>query len=139
MRCSSDRPASGNGAEACATAPVLWEETKMNYNERTFNMNIASVCGLREAVIADLIRELQLTSDETTCRHGKYWAKCSQKMMTVSLPFLSEDMIQRSVRKLVDNGIIKVGVFSDDKFDHTYWYTFTAYGEKLLDDGPGLI
>ena len=47
----------------------------MNYNERKFNMNIAAVAGLREAVL------------------------------------------------------------DDDKFDHTYYYTFSAYGEELLDDG----
>ena len=30
----------------------------MNYSERKFNMDIAAVCGLREAVIADFIRGL---------------------------------------------------------------------------------
>ena len=38
------------------------------------------------------------------------------------------------VERLVEKGIMKVGVFNDDKFDHTYWYTFTAYGNELLDD-----
>ena len=32
-------------------------------------------------------------------------------------------------------GIIKVAVLDEDKFDHTYYYTFTKYGEELLDDG----
>lgn len=107
----------------------------MQYNERKFNTDIAAVCGIREAVIADFIRGWQLTSVETTYRHKHFWVKCSQKIMTVHLPFLTEDMVQHSVRKLVDKGIIKVGVFDDDKFDHTYWYTFTDYGEELLDDG----
>ena len=106
----------------------------MNYNERKFNMDIAAVCGLREAVIADFIRGLQFTSDETTYRHGYYWVKCTQKTMTVHMPFLTEDMISNSVKKLVDKGIIKVAVLGNDKFDHTYWYTFTAYGDELLDD-----
>ena len=96
----------------------------MNYNERKFNMDIAAVCGLREAVIADFIRGLQVTSDETTYRHGYFWV----------IPFLTEDMVRHSVNKLVEKGIMKVGVFNDDKFDHTYWYTFTAYGNELLDD-----
>ena len=106
----------------------------MNYNERKFNMDIAAVCGLREAVIADFIRGLQLTSIETTYRHGHLWVKCTQKTMTVHIPFLTEDMVSRSVRRMRDKGIIKIGVFDDDKFDHTYWYTFTDYGEELLDD-----
>jgi DNA-binding HxlR family transcriptional regulator len=43
-------------------------------------------------------------------------------------------MVRHSVNKLVEKGIIKVDVFNEDKFDHTYWYTFTAYGNELLDD-----
>ena len=66
------------------------EETEMNYNERKFNMDIAAVCGLREAVIVDFIRDWLLTSDETTYRHGHLWVKCTQKTMTVHLPFLTE-------------------------------------------------
>ena len=107
----------------------------MNYNERKFNMDIAAAAGLREAVIADFIRGWQITSEETTYRHGRLWVKCTQKTMTVHIPFLTEDMVRHSIKKLVKKGIIKVGVFSDDKFDHTYWYTFTDYGEELLDDG----
>ena len=106
----------------------------MNYNESKFNMDIAAVCGIREAVIADFIRGLQATSDETTYRHGYFWVKCTQKTITVHIPFLTEDMVRHSVNKLVEKGIMKVGVFNYDKFDHTYWYTFTAYGNELLDD-----
>ena len=75
-----------------------------------------------------------VTSDETTYRHGYFWVKCTQKTITVHIPFLTEDMVRHSVNKLVEKGIMKVGVFNDDKFDHTYWYTFTAYGNELLDD-----
>ena len=111
------------------------EETEMNYNERKFNTDIAAVCGLREAVIVDFIRGWLLTSDETTYRHGHLWVKCTQKTMTVHLPFLTEGMVRNSISKLLKKGIINVAKFSDYKFDHTYWYTFTAYGEELLDDG----
>ena len=78
----------------------------MNYNERKFNMDIAAVCGLREAVIVDFIRGWLLTSDETTYRHGHLWVKCTQKTMTVHLPFLTESMVRNSIRKLVKKGII---------------------------------
>ena len=123
------------GRKAICCRPLfIWEEKEMNYNERKFNMDIASVCGLREAVIADFIRDLELTSDDTTVRHGYFWVRCSQKMMTVHMPFLTEDMVRHSVRKLVDKGILKVAVLNNDRFDHTYWYTFTAYGDELLDD-----
>ena len=106
----------------------------MNYNEMRFNTDIALVCGLREAVIACFLRDMQAKSTETTYRYGYFWVKCTQKMMTVHMPFLTEDMVSNSVKKLADKGIIKVAVLSNDKFDHTYWYTFTDYGEELLDD-----
>ena len=110
----------------------------MNYNERKFNMDVAAAAGLRESVIADFIRDLPITSDETTYRYGHLWVKCTQKTITVHIPFLTEDMVQHSVRKLIDKGIIRSAVLDDDRFDHTYWYTFTAYGEELLDDGVSL-
>ena len=56
----------------------------MNYNERKFNMDIAAVCGLREAVIVDFIRGWLLTSDETTYRHGHLWVR-SKSSATISL------------------------------------------------------
>ena len=107
----------------------------MQFNERKFNTDIAAVCGIREAVIADFIRDWQLLSDETTYRYGYFWVKLAQRTMTVHMPFLTEDMVRHSVKKLVDKGIIKVAVLDNDKFDHTYYYTFTKYGEELLDDG----
>ena len=40
------------------------EEKEMNYNERKFNMDIAAVCGLREAVIVDFITMKQHTDTD---------------------------------------------------------------------------
>ena len=101
-------------------------------NTGRFNMNIAVACGLREAVIADFIKELQLTGDEFITEDGCFWVKCTQRKMTVQMPFLSEKMVRNSVRKLESKGIIKVAALNADKFDPTYWYTFTSYGEELL-------
>ena len=89
----------------------------MNYNERKFNMDIASVCGLREAVIADFLRGLQVTSDETTYRHGYFWVKCTQKTITVHIPFLTEDMVRHSVNKLVEKHEGICGVFVGNDTD----------------------
>jgi hypothetical protein len=81
----------------------------MNYNERKFNMDIAAVCGLREAVIADFIRGLQVTSDETTYRHGYFWVKCTQKTITVHIPFLTEDMVRHGTVYSIDLEVISDG------------------------------
>lgn len=101
-------------------------------NERKYNIRIAALCGLREAVIADLIKDMQFRGADMKAMNGMTWVKCTQKTMTDHIPFLTEDTVRNSVRKLEAKGIISIGVLDDDKFDHTYWYAFTEYGEELL-------
>lgn len=104
-------------------------------NERKYNMEIATVCGLREAVIANLLKDMQFCGSKMKALDGKTWVKCSQKTMTDHLPFLSEEMVRNSVRKLEAKGIISIDILDEDKLDRTYWYAFTDYGEELLRDG----
>ena len=101
-------------------------------NERKYNMAIAAACGLREAVIADFIREMQSGGSAVKTIKGRSWVKCSQKTVTCHLPFMTEETVRNSVRKLEAKGIISVDILDDDKFDRTYWYSFTDYGEELL-------
>ena len=109
------------------------EEKKM-VNTIDFNKDIARDYGLRESVIATYLWELLDRDLESIERNGRVWTRISQRMITVALPFMSVDMARRSLKKLAEEGIIVRDVFNDDKFDHTYWYTFTAYGNELLDD-----
>ena len=101
-------------------------------NERKYNIRIAALYGLREAVIADLIKDMQFSGADMKAMNGMTWVKCTQKTMTDHIQFLTEDMVRNSVRKLEAKGIISIDVLDDDKFDHTYWYAFTEYGEELL-------
>jgi hypothetical protein len=41
-------------------------------------------------------------------------------------------MVRTAVKKLLREGVIKVGVYNDSKFDHTHSYTFTGYGRDLM-------
>lgn len=101
-------------------------------NERKYNIEIAKACGLREAVIANCILDMHIWAVDMKAVDGKTWVKCSQKAIIDRLPFLTEETVRTSVRKLAADGIIRYEVMSEDKFDRTYWYSFTDRGEKLL-------
>ena len=98
-----------------------------------FNVRVACACGIREAVIATFLWSLlNDPEEETISRHGNEWVKITQKMITAMFPFMSIDMVQGSIQKLKKKGIISIGDFNEDKFNHTNWYTFTDYGYELM-------
>lgn len=55
-----------------------------------------------------------------------------EKIRLLYLPFLTVHMVRTSVKKLLKEGVIKVGVYNDSKFDHTHSYAFTGYGRDLM-------
>ena len=104
-------------------------------NRMEFNKELASECGLRESVLATYLWDLLDRDLEVVEHHGRYWTRISQKMITIAMPFMTVDMVQGSLMKLLKKGIIKRAVFNEDKFDHTSWYTFTDYGIEMMDPG----
>ena len=103
-----------------------------------FRNNIALHCGVNAAIIADHLweqLETQKEKEQALYRHEQYWCRCSHLMMTGEFPFLSLHMAKDAVKVLRKKNIIRKGCFNDNKFDHTNWYTFTDYGEKLMKEG----
>ena len=45
---------------------------------------------------------------------------------------MSERMISRAARRLEKRGIIAIDEYNVSRFDHTYSYSFTEYGEELM-------
>ena len=104
-------------------------------NRMEFNYELANVCGLRESVLATYLWDLLDRDDEVVEHHGRYWTRISQKMITIAMPFMTVDMVQGSLAKLLRKGIIRRAVFNEDRFDHTSWYTFTDYGIEMMEPG----
>ena len=101
--------------------------------EVKFNARVAGACGIREAVIATFLWSLLNDPDgERISRHGREWVKITQRMITAVFPFMTIDMVQGSIQKLIRKGIISTGDFNEDKFNHTNWYSFTEFGEELM-------
>ena len=102
-------------------------------NTLDFNKDIARDYGLRGSVIATYLWELLEKDMESIERNGRIWTRISQRMITLALPFMTVDMARRSLKKLAEEGIIMRAEFNDDKFDRTHWYTFTDYGNEMMD------
>ena len=102
-------------------------------NTLDFIKDIARDYGLRESVIATYLWELLEKDMESIERNGRIWTRISQRMITLALLFMTVDMACRSLKKLAEEGIIMRAEFNDDKFDRTHWYTFTDYGNEMMD------
>lgn len=106
-------------------------KTMANFNEK-----IAMVAGVNAGIVAELLERILKYETENVCfEYGKQWCRCSYKTMVVYCPYLSIDQAKGAVSLLKEKGIISKGRFNDSKFDHTNWYAFTEYGERLVKAG----
>ena len=104
----------------------------MNLKDRSFNTEIARLCGTNAAVVASQLWEAQAFPDDAFYIDGYPWIRASYKRLTVYLPFLTVHMVRTAVKKLIGEGVIKVGEYNDSKFDRTHSYAFTSYGRDLM-------
>ncbi len=97
----------------------------------SFNQGVACHLGLEAAaVLSHIIYLLKLKDVEK--RDRKCWLHKTQKEIADSLKYLSEDQVQRSIKKLVGCGILIKGSFNLDPFDRTNWYCL--FDEVILRD-----
>ena len=99
----------------------------------TFRGNIAERCGINAAIVAEyLYTENRFEEKELA---GKIWCRCSSRRIAADNPFLTVDMIKRSLDILRNENIVSSKRLSKCGFDHTNWYCFTEYGEMLMKGG----
>jgi len=103
-----------------------------------FRNDIAAKCGVNAAIVAQMLWDRLIDeagTEKALERHGCFWSRCSARMMTAELPFLSIHMAKDAVGLLRENGYIRKGCFNDNRFDHTNWYSFTEYGVRIMEVG----
>lgn len=103
-----------------------------------FRDNIAVLCGMKAAIVAEILWDQldeQIKNDVSRFEFNNDWCRCSQFMVTVICPCLTIHMVKDAIATLIDHKIIRKGRFNDSKFDHTNWYAFTEYGEKMMLEG----
>jgi hypothetical protein len=101
-----------------------------------FRDNIAVQVGVNAALVAEYLWYLlmnEASGEDAFLHQGKYWCRCSARMITAEMPFLSRDMVSNATLKLRRKGYIRKSEFNDDRFDRTSWYTFTDYGVKMME------
>lgn len=65
---------------------------------------------------------------------GRTWMRSSQMMFTAIMPYLTKNMVRRALERLMKQCVIVRGEFGDSRFDRTSWYTFTQFGQLLMQE-----
>ena len=101
---------------------------------REFNTNIAKICGIGAATVAHYIYLSVMDGTRTSKSYdNEGWCRCSVKMFTAELPFMTCSMVETALEKLLEMGIIRKRCLNKNRFDHTNWYTFTDYGYQFYE------
>ncbi len=94
-----------------------------------YNSKIAVKAGVNSALIADHLWATMSTSKFK--RENRMWLKFSAPMVSALFPHMKRSAAAGALKRLVDNGILVRRAFDKRQFDHTYYYSFTNYGEQL--------
>lgn len=95
----------------------------------SFDTGIALELGLNAAIVYNHIYywvERNSKTKDAEMIDGRYWMYESQKEMADFLGYLSEDEIQRAIKKLLDAGLIVKGNFNKNVFNRTNWYSINV-------------
>jgi hypothetical protein len=87
--------------------------------------------GILEAVLLANIR-WWVAKNASNNKHwydGHYWTYNSAKAFAKMFPYASQQQIQRALKKLESSGIVHVGNYNSNPYDHTKWYTTPIQGE----------
>ncbi len=91
-----------------------------------FEVEDAKRYGLPAAVILYNLR-FWIQKNKANDKHqheGRTWTYCSTKAFAELFPYLSDDAIYRTLRKLEADGVIITGNFNSNTYDRTKWYAF---------------
>lgn len=91
----------------------------------TFDPVDAEKYGILEAVLLSNIR-WWVEKNKANGRHfhdGRYWTYNSAKAFTKLFHYASQQQIQRALKRLEDAGVLKIGNYNSNPYDHTKWYS----------------
>jgi hypothetical protein len=100
----------------------------------TFEPGEAVKYGILEAVLLSNIR-WWVAKNQANGRHnhdGRYWTYNSAKAFTKLFPYASQQQIQRALKRLEDAGVLCVGNYNSNPYDHTKWYSVSIIDSSNL-------
>ena len=99
-----------------------------------FNTEIAKQYGLEESILLENIYfwVKKNKANNQNYHNGKYWTYNTVKAFNELFDYMTETKIYRALKKLKDCGLIEIGEYNENKYDHTKWYTVTSKALELL-------
>ena len=101
----------------------------------TFDMELAEVCGVPAAIVADYLWQLTELDENAAYRDGGIWVRCPMWQIRNCLQVLSKHQIEEALRILRKQNMIRSEQLEKKKFDHANWYRFTERGIELMESG----
>ena len=101
-----------------------------------FNTKIAKQYGLEESILIENIFfwVKKNKANNQNYHNGKYWTYNSVKAFNELFDYMTETKIYRALKKLKDCGLIEIGEYNENKYDHTKWYTVTNKALELFEE-----
>lgn len=93
----------------------------------TFNVEIAKIYGLKEAVIIDGLRRwIGKNEANKRCYYdGVYWVRGSAPTFVQLFPFMTASQIRRALKSLSDKEAVIKGNYNKSSYDKTAWYSLS--------------
>lgn len=99
-----------------------------------FEISIAEQYGVNAAIILEnlgyWIRRNE--ANGTNFHDGTFWTFNSRRAYRELFPYMSERQISTAFDKLIDDGLVIVGDYNEDRRDRTLWYALTEKGKSIL-------
>tara|TARA_R110000868_G_scaffold152005_1_gene376592 strand:+ start:81 stop:740 length:660 start_codon:yes stop_codon:yes gene_type:complete len=102
----------------------------------SFDVNTAVRHGIQAAILIENLRFwlIKNIANKKNLYEGHYWTYNSAKAFAELFPYMSEDSIQRVLKKLEVEGILFTGNFNNNSHDRTKWYRLSE--EFLSAESP---
>lgn len=95
----------------------------------SFDNDIAAKYGVNEAILLNnfqyWVRLNKHNKSEQHYHHGKFWTYQTQEALRALFPYWSLSTIQRTLKSMVEQGLIIAEQLKKSQHDRTTWYTLT--------------
>lgn len=108
----------------------------MNADSHSFNVQLASLVGLQEAIILQHFHywHQRATHLPEMHREGRVWFFRSVAEMRQVFPYLSDANVRTAIQHLLDRGLIVKGDFAATSMNKATWYSLTDGARALFAD-----
>ena len=99
-----------------------------------FDVDIAVKYGVNAAILLHNIHHwcLKNKANDKNYHDGMYWTYNSRSAFAELFPYLSERQIKTALDKLIEDGVIAIGDYNNDKWKRPTWYAVTKKGYSML-------